>query len=71
MGRRAHAFVVLQPHCPLKGRLHLFEDELKKFAAKVLPGFARPEWVSIVEELPKTGTGKVLKHVLRARVAKL
>jgi acyl-CoA synthetase (AMP-forming)/AMP-acid ligase II len=70
-GERAHAFVVLQPHCPLKERLHHFEDELKKFAARVLPGFARPEWVSVVAELPKTGTGKVLKHVLRGRVAKL
>jgi acyl-coenzyme A synthetase/AMP-(fatty) acid ligase len=48
-----------------------FEKELKKYAAQVLPGFARPEWVEVVDELPKTSTGKVLKHVLRGRAAKL
>lgn len=40
---------------------------MKKFSTKLLPGFARPEWVEVVQELPKTGTGKVLKHVLREK----
>ncbi|KAF9515589.1 hypothetical protein BS47DRAFT_1391445 [Hydnum rufescens UP504] len=54
-----------------KDRHAAFEKELKKYAAQVLPGFARPEWVEVVDELPKTSTGKVLKHVLRGRAAKL
>jgi len=57
--------------CFLKYSRHEdFEEELKRFSAKSLPGFARPEWVVVTRELPKTGTGKVLKHVLRARVEK-
>jgi acyl-CoA synthetase (AMP-forming)/AMP-acid ligase II len=31
-----------------------FEKELKAFARGRLPGFASPEWVIIVDELPKT-----------------
>ncbi len=64
-------FVILHPHSSFKSRHEEFEKELKTFAAKVLPGFSRPEWVTVVDELPKTGTGKVLKHVLRGRAAKL
>ncbi|KAF8332389.1 acetyl-CoA synthetase-like protein [Cantharellus anzutake] len=70
-GERAMAFVMLHTHSSFKSRVEEFEKELKAFAAKVLPGFARPEWVTVVDELPKTGTGKVLKHVLRSRAAKL
>lgn len=72
-GERAMAFVTLQENSPYKhkDRHSHFEESLKRFAAKVLPGFARPEWVVVMDELPKTGTGKVLKHVLRGRAAKL
>lgn len=61
------AFVILHPHSAFQAadRREHFEKELKAFSAKGLPGFARPEWVVVLEELPKTGTGKVLKHVLR------
>ncbi|KAI6007470.1 acetyl-CoA synthetase-like protein [Pisolithus albus] len=48
-----------------------FEVELKRHARERLPGFACPEWVQIVEELPKTSTGKILKSSLRKMVAKL
>ena len=70
-GERAMAFVILRPHSSFKSRHAEFEKELKAFAAKVLPGFSRPEWVLVVDELPKNGTGKVLKNVLRSRAAKL
>ena len=68
-GERAMAFVILRSHSSFKPRHAEFEKELKAFAAKVLPGFSRPEWVAVVDELPKTGTGKVLKNVLRSRAA--
>jgi acyl-coenzyme A synthetase/AMP-(fatty) acid ligase len=34
------------------GRPAAFEQSLKDHARKRLPGFACPEWVEIVEELP-------------------
>jgi acyl-coenzyme A synthetase/AMP-(fatty) acid ligase len=50
------AFVILRPEGTQKwqGREPAFEEELIQFAKKKLPVFACPEWVSIVEELPKT-----------------
>ena len=60
------AFVDLHLHSPFhpkqkKASSHEeFEGHLKKFSTKKLPGFARPEWVMVVDELPKTGTGKVV-----------
>ena len=66
------AFVILHEHSDYHPphRHTDFEKELKRFSTKSLPGFARPEWVIVVRELPKTGTGKVLKHVLRTTAAK-
>jgi len=48
------AFVVLHPHHSpnWKGRHDEFSKELKDFAKTRLPGFACPEWVEIVPELP-------------------
>jgi acyl-CoA synthetase (AMP-forming)/AMP-acid ligase II len=48
------AFVVLHPqHSGQWERNgHNFEVALKKYARKRLPGFACPEWVEIVSELP-------------------
>ncbi|KDQ12888.1 hypothetical protein BOTBODRAFT_34031 [Botryobasidium botryosum FD-172 SS1] len=72
-GERPMAFVILQPHAEArwKGKEAEFEKELKRFAQKGLPGFARPEWVKVVKDLPKTSTGKIQKNVLRKTVAKL
>ncbi|KAF8621803.1 hypothetical protein AX15_007479 [Amanita polypyramis BW_CC] len=72
-GERPMAFVTLRPeHAHLwKGRHHEFELDLKKHAKTRLPGFACPEWVVIVPELPKTSTGKIVKTELRKSVAKL
>jgi acyl-coenzyme A synthetase/AMP-(fatty) acid ligase len=48
------AFVMLRPHASSKwkGKDGQFEVELKKFGRDKLPGFACPEWVQVVEELP-------------------
>lgn len=87
-GERPMAFVTLKAHAvkKWKGKAAEFETELKKFARSRLPGFACPEWVAVVEELPvcpalvplnmsnvyqKTSTGKTMKTALRTIAAKL
>ncbi|KAF8213267.1 AMP-dependent synthetase and ligase [Mycena galopus ATCC 62051] len=72
-GERPHAFVILKPKsiAKWKGRHGAFENDLKAHAKARLPGFACPEWVQVVDELPKTSTGKILKVDLRKIVAKL
>lgn len=41
--------------------------ELVSFASERLPHFAVPRYVELVEDLPRTPTGRVRKHLLRAR----
>ncbi|KAJ7706385.1 hypothetical protein B0H17DRAFT_1036989 [Mycena rosella] len=67
-GERPHAFVILKSHAASgkwRGRVDVFGEELKTYAKSRLPGFACPEWVQVVQELPKTSTGKILKSELR------
>jgi len=59
-GESPHAFVVLRQG----GRTS--EDELKLHVRSALAHFKTPQWISFVEELPKTATGKVQKFVLRS-----
>ncbi|CAE6449195.1 unnamed protein product [Rhizoctonia solani] len=72
-GERAMAYVILHGHKAgkWKGKHAEFEADLKEHAKKRLPGFACPEWVEVVPELPKTSTGKIQKNVLRGRASKL
>jgi acyl-CoA synthetase (AMP-forming)/AMP-acid ligase II len=72
-GERPMAFVILHPQhaSNWRGRHHEFECDLKQHAKLRLPGFACPEWVEVVPELPKTSTGKILKTELRKVAAKL
>jgi acyl-coenzyme A synthetase/AMP-(fatty) acid ligase len=67
------AFAILHPQhaSKWKGRHEEFAKDLIAHAKKKLPGFACPEWVEVVPELPKTSTGKILKTELRKMVAKL
>jgi fatty-acyl-CoA synthase len=58
-GEAPHAFVVLKPGKTAR------EDEIRQFAREKLAHFKAPQWVSFVEELPKTATGKIQKFVLR------
>ena len=58
-GESPHAFVVL------KDGSEATEDELKQHVRDSLAHFKTPQWVSFVDELPKTATGKVQKFVLR------
>lgn len=59
-GESPHAFVVLQDGATAT------EAEIKQFARDHLAHFKAPQWVTFVDELPKTATGKIQKYVLRA-----
>jgi fatty-acyl-CoA synthase len=58
-GEAPHAFVVLREGASAT------EAELRQFARDNLAHFKVPQWVSFVNELPKTATGKIQKYVLR------
>ena len=58
-GEAPHAFVILQ-----KGA-ETTEEVLKLYVRDNLAHFKTPQWVSFVDDLPKTATGKVQKFVLR------
>ncbi len=58
-GETPHAFVVF------RAGAHATQDELRTFARAELAGFKIPKAVHVVEELPKTATGKIQKFVLR------
>ncbi|KAJ9480344.1 putative Oxalate--CoA ligase (putative) [Pseudozyma hubeiensis] len=78
-GERGQAFVVLTEQAKQKlgdgvkqkgaEQNKKFIDELKQHCKERMSGFAVPEWFDVVDELPKTSTGKVQKNVLRARFA--
>jgi len=44
------------------------ESELQAFARERLARFKVPKRIEVVDELPKTGTGKIQKFLLRERV---
>lgn len=62
-GEAPHAFVILREGAEAS------EDEMKLHVRNNLAHFKTPKWVSVVEELPKTATGKVQKFVLRGSKA--
>ena len=62
-GEAPHAFVVTQDDAELD------QAEFVSFARERLAGFKVPKGVTVVDELPKTATGKIQKYVLRGRQA--
>jgi fatty-acyl-CoA synthase len=60
-GEAPHAFVVLKTGAAAT------EAEMREFARDNLAHFKVPQWVTFIEELPKTATGKIQKFVLRGR----
>ncbi len=58
-GEAPHAFVVL------KAGATASEDELRRFARDSMAHFKVPKSFRVVDELPKTATGKIQKYVLR------
>jgi acyl-CoA synthetase (AMP-forming)/AMP-acid ligase II len=59
-GESVHATVVLAPGASLS------PDEIKEFGKQHLAGYKVPRSVDYVDELPRTGSGKILKRQLRA-----
>ena len=62
-GEAPHAFIILMDGTDAS------EDELKLHVRDNLAHFKTPKWVSFVDDLPKTATGKVQKYVLRGSQA--
>jgi benzoate-CoA ligase len=58
------AFVVLKPG--IVGDAALI-DALKAHVKDRLAPYKYPRWIAFVDDLPKTATGKIQRHVLRAR----
>jgi fatty-acyl-CoA synthase len=58
-GEAPHAFVILRDGAKVT------EEELKLHVRNSLAHFKTPQWVSFVDQLPKTATGKVQKFMLR------
>jgi fatty-acyl-CoA synthase/long-chain acyl-CoA synthetase len=59
-GESVHACVVPAPGEPLRA------EEVMAFAREHLAGYKVPRSVSFLAEIPRTGSGKILKRVLRA-----
>jgi fatty-acyl-CoA synthase len=59
-GETPHAFVVL------KSGARVTEEELREFSRTKMAHFKVPAAFTILEELPKTATGKIQKYVLRS-----
>lgn len=64
-GEAVCAVVVPKPEAVLD------EEALRAFAHERLAGFKVPKAIRIVEALPRTGTGKIQKHILRQQLRTL
>jgi benzoate-CoA ligase len=62
---KPHAFVKLRVTVA-EGARGEMETTLKDFARTLLAPYKAPRWVTFVEELPKTATGKIQRFLLRA-----
>jgi acetyl-CoA synthetase len=63
-GNSIHAFALLRSgHAPSPE----LAEKLREHVAHALGPIARPEAVTIVDQLPKTRSGKIMRRVLRAR----
>jgi acetyl-CoA synthetase len=63
-GTAIHAFVILrQGYTPSDS----LTAELREHVGKHMGPIAKPEEVTIVDKLPKTRSGKIMRRVLKAR----
>jgi len=62
------AFVVLKPssRSPVEA-----ETEIAAFLRSRLPGYKIPQWIVLVETLPRTATGKIQRFKLREQTSRL
>ncbi|MDX1663705.1 MAG: benzoate-CoA ligase family protein [Candidatus Promineifilaceae bacterium] len=65
---KPQAFVVLKAGYTPSEEL---EQELIAYARERMAGYKRPRWVTFVDELPKTATGKIQRFRLRRRAEEM
>ena len=58
-GEAVHAIVVIRPGASLA------QDQIAAFARQHLAGYKVPRSYSFMAEIPRTGSGKILKRELR------
>lgn len=63
-GNAIHAYVILKADQQMNDRLI---DELREHVAHELGPIAKPEQITIVDSLPKTRSGKIMRRVLKAK----
>lgn len=63
-GNAIHAFVILKTGVDRHDRL---EEELRLHVGHEMGPIAKPDHIEIVDALPKTRSGKIMRRVLRAR----
>jgi acyl-CoA synthetase (AMP-forming)/AMP-acid ligase II len=63
-GEAVHAFITVTPGSSVE------EAELKTFCQQRLAGYKRPKVIHIVDDLPRTGIGKVARRVVREQAIK-
>lgn len=63
-GNAIHAFVILKSGAP---RYDHLEEDLRNHVAHEMGPIAKPERIDIVDSLPKTRSGKIMRRVLKAK----
>ena len=63
-GNAIHAFVILRDGYK---RTDTFVEELRKHVGHEMGPIAKPEHIEIVDSLPKTRSGKIMRRVLKAK----
>jgi acetyl-CoA synthetase len=63
-GQAIHCFVLLRTGFTASAEL---AEELRQHVATHMGAIARPEDVKIIDKLPKTRSGKIMRRVLKAR----
>ena len=63
-GERPHAFVVVKPDAEVEA------VELTNFVAERVAAFKQIGALTFVDEIPKSASGKILRRVLKDRLAK-
>jgi acetyl-CoA synthetase len=63
-GNAIHCYVLLRNGVTASKQL---EEELKEHVAKEIGPIAKPDAVTVVDSLPKTRSGKIMRRVLKAR----
>ncbi len=63
-GNAIHAYVILRAG---QQKYDNLEEELRQHVSHEIGSFAKPDKIEIVESLPKTRSGKIMRRVLKAR----